>query len=86
MSAPGTVLAATVRRSDADGVEVLLDDGTPREVPAGAVDPRLRHLRPGQRVHLEHDGSGHVQALTLPGGPLPDPGPTGPPGARTMTA
>jgi 2-phospho-L-lactate guanylyltransferase len=45
---------------------VLLDDGTPVAFGAAAFDPSgLRLLRLGQRVRLERDPDGSVNAVTL---------------------
>lgn len=46
--------------------EVLLDDGARVEFDAAAFAASgLRLLRPGQRVHLDHD-EGRVTRVTLP--------------------
>jgi cold shock CspA family protein len=47
---------------------VVLDDGTMVEFPAAAFAASgLRLLRPGQRVGLVHDATGHVELVTLTG-------------------
>ena len=46
---------------------VLLDDGAELAFPSEAFDASgLRLLRLGQRVRIEHDGSGRVNRVTLP--------------------
>ncbi|MFV2020522.1 cold-shock protein [Micromonospora sp. LOL_023] len=46
---------------------VLLDDGAELTFPSEAFDASgLRLLRLGQRVRIEHDGSGRVNRVTLP--------------------
>jgi 2-phospho-L-lactate guanylyltransferase len=46
---------------------VLLDDGSELAFPAAAFDASgLRLLRLGQRVRVEHDGTGAIVRVTLP--------------------
>jgi cold shock CspA family protein len=46
---------------------LLLDNGSPVEFGADAFDASgLRLLRPGQRVHVDHDRSGRVVRVALP--------------------
>jgi cold shock CspA family protein len=46
---------------------LLLDNGRPVEFGADAFDASgLRLLRPGQRVHVDHDRSGRVVRVALP--------------------
>jgi 2-phospho-L-lactate guanylyltransferase len=59
---------ATVRHFDPHtrSGDVLLDDGSVLEFPAGAFDASgLRLLRLGQRVRLDVDGDGRVTFLTI---------------------
>lgn len=61
-------MQATVRRFDPRTRvgDVLLDDGSVLEFPAGAFDASgLRLLRLGQRVRLEVDDDGKVTFLTI---------------------
>lgn len=46
---------------------LLLDDGTRVEFDRAAFDASgLRLLRLGQRVHLDHDGTGRLVRITVP--------------------
>ncbi|HEU0102983.1 MAG TPA: hypothetical protein VFR07_11770 [Mycobacteriales bacterium] len=65
-------LPATIRLSGPDGGSAVGDDGTEIGFPAGAVDPRLRALHPGQRVRLLLV-AGQVRSLTLVSLPMPVP-------------
>lgn len=68
MRLQGTVITY----ADAAGGAVLLDDGTRLDLPAGALQPPVRLLHPGQRVDLSLAGTPPaVVAVTLPGMPLP---------------
>ena len=62
--------AATVRTCGPDGGSAVADDGTEVVFDASAVDPVLRALHPGQRVHLRWS-AGRVDAVTIAGLPLP---------------
>jgi hypothetical protein len=63
----------------------LLDDGRRVQVPGAAVDPRLRLLRPGQRVRLLL-ADGAVVALGHPGLPLTGPDAWRSPDGSTMSS
>lgn len=65
---------ATVRSWDGASGTVVRDDGTELPVPAGALDPAVRLLRPGQRVRAEV-ADGVVVRLTLVGLPFTEPPP-----------
>lgn len=61
-------MPATVGDHGPDGGWLVLDDGTRLSYAPGAVDPLLRLLRSGQRVHVRLAGEPpEVVALALAG-------------------
>ena len=44
---------------------LLTDDGMPLEFPAESLADHIRHLRVGQRVHVETGPSGDVTSIKL---------------------
>lgn len=44
---------------------LLTDEGMPLEFPASSLAEHIRHLRVGQRVHVETDSSGQVTSIKL---------------------
>ncbi|MCW2779158.1 MAG: hypothetical protein JWN17_2883 [Frankiales bacterium] len=60
---------ATVRTYDAAtrSGDLLRDDGRPLRFDAAALDPRVRSLRPGQRVHCRLGPDDVVVAVVLAG-------------------
>lgn len=61
-------MQATVEtyQADSGGGTLLTDTGQRIEFAQSAVDNgKLLHVRPGQRVHVDHDADGNVKAIRI---------------------